>query len=422
MLKLMIADDELYVIEYMKSLLDWESLGISLCGFANDSEEALQIAEREEPDLALLDINMPGMDGLQLTELLKQRFPELVMAFVTGYSEFEYARKALQLGAEEYILKPFSREELENAVLRLKMKIEKRRQERYETKENKKILRENLLRQLLLSPDFLDFRMQEEKMQSLGIQFPYRCCLAAQVELLFKEKTKESDWALWRFSVRNILEEYKPDSDAAIFVIEGEEKRLYLVWNGERESLAKERLRKYFGKIQDIVWELLGFPITVGIGEVKEDLRELYDSRHEALEAVLEQKMYGAGKVYFYEEIQEKKQKPQSRRATEIIRAVEDAVRENYQDSGLNVEKIAEKVYLDASYIRRVFSRYRGQTVVDYLTDYRMEKAKELLEKGELPISQIAEQVGYLDPGYFTKCFKKRYGVTPSNYPVFSHS
>lgn len=422
MLKLMIADDELYVIEYMKTLLDWESLGISLCGFANDSEEALQIAEREEPDLALLDINMPGMDGLQLTELLKQRFPELVMAFVTGYSEFEYARKALQLGAEEYILKPFSREELENAVLRLKMKIEKRRQERYETKENKKILRENLLRQLLLSPDFLDFRMQEEKMQSLGIQFPYRCCLAAQVELLFKEKTKESDWALWRFSVRNILEEYKPDSDAAIFVIEGEEKRLYLVWNGERESLAKERLRKYFGKIQDIVWELLGFPITVGIGEVKEDLRELYDSRHEALEAVLEQKRYGAGKVYFYEEIQEKRQKPQSRRATEIIRAVEDAVRENYQDSGLNVEKIAEKVYLDASYIRRVFSRYRGQTVVDYLTDYRMEKAKELLEKGELPISQIAEQVGYLDPGYFTKCFKKRYGVTPSNYPVFSHS
>ena len=63
-----------------------------------------------------------------------------------------------------------------------------------------------------------------------------------------------------------------------------------------------------------------------------------------------------------------------------------------------------------------------GCTIVDYLTEYRMTMAKQLLEAGGMPVSQVAEQVGYMDPGYFSKCFKKYYGVTPSNYPVFSHS
>ena len=107
MLKLLIADDELYVREYMKTILDWNSLGICVCGCAEDGPEAIEVAENTKPDMAFLDINMPGMDGLTLTETLKEKFPDLVIAFVTGYSEFEYARKALQLGAEEYLLKPF---------------------------------------------------------------------------------------------------------------------------------------------------------------------------------------------------------------------------------------------------------------------------------------------------------------------------
>ena len=106
----------------------------------------------------------------------------------------------------------------------------------------------------------------------------------------------------------------------------------------------------------------------------------------------------------------------------EIIDAVEKEIQKHYQEYDLTVEKIAENVYLDSSYIRRIFSKYKGRTIVDYLTDYRMKEARKLLEKGGIPVGRVAEMVGYTDQGYFSKCFKKYYGMTPSRCPVLSKS
>ena len=207
MLKLLIADDELYVREYMKTILDWNSLGICVCGCAEDGPEAIEVAENTKPDMAFLDINMPGMDGLTLTETLKEKFPDLVIAFVTGYSEFEYARKALQLGAEEYLLKPFSPEELGTAVQRMLLKIKKRREERHESRSDRLVLRENVIHQLLNSGDMNLYESRKKHMETLGIQFPYSDFLAVQMEIQMRENVSEEDWGLWKFSIRNIMEE-----------------------------------------------------------------------------------------------------------------------------------------------------------------------------------------------------------------------
>lgn len=422
MLKLLIADDEAYVREYMKTVLDWESMGITICGCARDSAEAIEIAEKEMPDMALLDINMPEMDGLELTERLLKMAPDLVMAFVTGYSEFEYARKALQLGAEEYILKPFSPEELESAVRRLKMKIEKRVQERCDSRKDREVLRESLLREILTSRDFLNIADWKERMKRVGIRFPYGCFLAAQMEIHFTDQIQEPDLGLWKFSIRNILEEYPVIPDTVLYVADGGAQKISLLMNGTKESLSLLNLKQYFEDVQKAIWEYLKLLVTIGVGETKESLERLYDSVREGEKACRVQEFQGTGKLYFYTEVQAERKKPSSRRAQEIIRAVEEAIRENYQEPDLNVEKIAELVFLDASYIRRIFSKYRGCTVVDFLTEYRMQEAKKLLQAGKLSVSQAAEQVGYMDPGYFTKCFKKHFGVTPSNYLDFSHS
>ncbi len=422
MLKLLIADDEAYVREYMKTVLDWEGLGITICGCARDSAKAIEIAEKEMPDMALLDINMPGMDGLELTEHLLNKSPDMVIAFVTGYSEFEYARKALQLGAEEYILKPFSPEELEGAVRRLKLKIEKRIQERCDSRKDREVLRESLLKEMLSSRDFLNISDWKERMKRIGVECPYGCFLAAWMEIHFTDKVQEPDMGLWKFSICNILEEYPVISETVLYVTDGGTNRIGLLVNGSKESLSLEKLKGYFGDVQKIIWDYLKLLVTIGVGEEKDSLEKLYDSVREAESACKTQELKGTGKLYFYKEVQAERKKPRSRRAEEIISAVEEAVRENYQESDLTVEKIAELVFLDASYIRRIFSKYRGCTVVDFLTEYRMQEAKRLLETGNLSVSQAAEQVGYMDPGYFTKCFKKHFGVTPSNYLDFSHS
>lgn len=525
MLNLLIADDELYVREYMKSVLEWEKLGIRISGCARDSEEALEMARADRPDLALLDINMPGADGLMLTETLKRENPDLVIGFVTGYSEFEYARKALQLGAEEYILKPFSPEELEAAVCRLKMKIQKRAQERHASMEENRVLKENLLRQLLIPKSDLREEQLKVRLKRRGISLPYECFLVVKLDIHFMDPSQENDTELWKFSIRNILEEYQTASGTVQQILDGEEKKTILILNGSRESMEKEKLRQHFGELQKMLWEYLKLYVMAGIGEIKNGLSSLYDSACEADIACQEQYIQGAPEVLFYSEVRttgfyrldmnarileilrrkdktllrkelenvvldmrreqysydysymifggilsiglsflsdmnanitevlgkdfspyrelgkcksaeeckewllkilekivDEFSRTRSRRADEIIQEVEKCVREQYGDYTLTVEKIAESVYLDASYIRRIFSKYMGCTIVDYLTEYRMNRAKKLLETGDMPVSLVAEKVGYMDPGYFSKCFKKYYGVTPSNYPVFSHS
>jgi|GEM_PF-2370237 len=124
MYKVMIADDESWIRRGLKAMIDWERLGLVLDSEAADGLEALQIAERRMPDLLVTDVRMPGIDGLGLAERMLGMSPRLKVLIVSGYDEFEYARKALQLEAVSYILKPINpselNETLERAVRRLK--------------------------------------------------------------------------------------------------------------------------------------------------------------------------------------------------------------------------------------------------------------------------------------------------------------
>lgn len=89
MIKVVIADDEKRFRLYMEKVLDWEALGFTICGIASNGEQVLKIVSEAKPDIALLDINMPKMDGLVLTEKLKTISPDTYVVFITGYSEFE---------------------------------------------------------------------------------------------------------------------------------------------------------------------------------------------------------------------------------------------------------------------------------------------------------------------------------------------
>ncbi|OXS58891.1 hypothetical protein B1A99_13095 [Cohnella sp. CIP 111063] len=124
MYKVMIADDESWIRRGLKAMIDWERLGLVLDNEAADGLEALQLAERRMPDLLVTDVRMPGIDGLGLAERMLGMSPRLKVLIVSGYDEFEYARKALQLEAVSYILKPINpselNETLEKAVRRLK--------------------------------------------------------------------------------------------------------------------------------------------------------------------------------------------------------------------------------------------------------------------------------------------------------------
>ncbi|MBB6734347.1 response regulator [Cohnella zeiphila] len=133
MFKVMIADDESWIRKGLRAMIDWDRLGLAWDGEATDGLEALQMAESRKPDILITDIRMPGLDGLQLAETLTGGSPHLKVLIVSGYGEFEYARKALQLDAVSYILKPIDPEELNRTLERAVGKLETERKERLMT-------------------------------------------------------------------------------------------------------------------------------------------------------------------------------------------------------------------------------------------------------------------------------------------------
>ena len=116
MIKLILADDEPVILRGIKKLVDWERMGISVVGEYEDGRSAMEGILGLKPDIALLDINMPGVDGIEILKNIRRLELGTKVIFVSGFQDFEYARNALTYGAVEYLLKPVILEELIHAI------------------------------------------------------------------------------------------------------------------------------------------------------------------------------------------------------------------------------------------------------------------------------------------------------------------
>ncbi|MFC4597499.1 response regulator [Cohnella hongkongensis] len=106
MKKVMLVDDEIVIRENIRDCVQWEREGFIYCGDASDGEVALPLIEKWEPDILITDIKMPFMNGLELSSIVRKRWPNTKIVILSGHDEFGYARSALQIGVEEYCLKP----------------------------------------------------------------------------------------------------------------------------------------------------------------------------------------------------------------------------------------------------------------------------------------------------------------------------
>lgn len=116
MYKVMIVDDEERIVEGLRTVLDWRKHGCEVVDTACDAKTGAQCIRRHSPDILFMDIQMPEMDGLTMLAGLKGEFPGMQITVLTGYRDFEYAKRALHLGVTRYLLKPSKMSELEEAV------------------------------------------------------------------------------------------------------------------------------------------------------------------------------------------------------------------------------------------------------------------------------------------------------------------
>lgn len=116
MIRMILADDEPVITRGIRRLLDWKMLGIEIIGEYEDGRSALEAIVRERPDIALLDISMPGMSGVEILKECRAMGNGAAVIFISGFQDFEYAKAALEYGAVAYLLKPVIREELLGAI------------------------------------------------------------------------------------------------------------------------------------------------------------------------------------------------------------------------------------------------------------------------------------------------------------------
>jgi len=125
----MIVEDEYLVRQGISSLVDFKKFNMQVIGEAENGLEAWEKIQAECPDIILTDINMPQMNGIKLAQLAREQYPQLHIIFLTGYDDFDYALSAVKLGADDYLLKPFSREDVEAMLIKVKEKLDKEKKQ-----------------------------------------------------------------------------------------------------------------------------------------------------------------------------------------------------------------------------------------------------------------------------------------------------
>lgn len=149
MKSVMIVDDEIHVRSLLKHLIHWEELGLVLKGSYSDGEEIMEALKGESTDIIISDIMMPGMDGIELVQALKPLLPQCRFVFISGHRDFEFARNAVKLGVEDYILKPLNEKEINETLKRVLNKWSS-----HEEKDTAGVILRQKLIEVVTNPEF----------------------------------------------------------------------------------------------------------------------------------------------------------------------------------------------------------------------------------------------------------------------------
>lgn len=301
----LLVDDEEEAIQVIMKKINWEQLGFSVIGFANNGVKALEMVEEFQPDVVVTDIKMPYMDGMELSNRVKAEFPATKILLFTGFDEFEYAKEAIHLEVEEYILKPVNSVELTRIFTELKIKLDQEISE----KRNVEILQNYYMESLpLLQADFysalIEGRVQEEEipryLSDCQISFvgPLFCCLV--IHISSRQAPGDMSPMLLATSVRKQAQERLEEKwQAKSFSYLG---NTVFITQFKNENDVSE-LTDECDRFCKYARRMIGAVVTVGIGQVCKNMMELPRSYSSAWEAVSYRAIYGAAKAINIKEI-----------------------------------------------------------------------------------------------------------------------
>ena len=307
MLKIFLAEDEVVVRETIKRMIPWEELGFELVGEAADGEMALPLLIRQQPDLLITDIKMPFMDGLTLARLAKKEIPGLKVVILSGYDDFNYAKQAIGIGVEDYLLKPITKNALIERLseIRSRYEHEKTQKEYYE-----KFQREMQAYEKNSSRDFfealvggsMDMMEVYKRAEKLGLDI----VAEAYNVLIFTMNCDEDfsgqrdEYSSWEAESLELLENFFAGHSSAM-LFRSNIFSYGVLLKGQRETI-EENTRACVDEIRKILSRQDGRrEWFLAVGQSVERLSQIQKSYHTASRAFSQRYLYDENILYYNE-------------------------------------------------------------------------------------------------------------------------
>lgn len=425
--------------------------------------EALEQISFIRPDLIFLDIRMPEIDGLELLQQLKTTYPFMHVVIISGYDDFEYARRALQWGATDYLLKPADRKQLKANVDRVKQEHERVFRQQFELLESKHPHRLLRFKDLTLYNLSLWFNERQRK----------TALFAAESQQQVDELMRSPQQLLFAFSTANGVKGVVARAESPVEGDGFSEREQCLPYLAARISLVEQRL--FFGSESgsvrrtdpaaaqqaQLLRRRMISAVVKGEDEVLEAVLDnwfvclvsmtLPDLRRECAQLIAavdggmtrqeqevlvldeESLYYWHAWVSDYQSWEELKEGvsqlviggvtalhslSRQAEASQGMSWFEQAVKllEQSTDPDISLESVAEAVNVHPVTLSRMFKQQMGVTFVRYLTARKLQLASELLLTTDKRINDISDEIGYSDYRYFRTLFKKEFGHSPSEH------
>lgn len=521
--KLLLVEDEYLTREGIVEEIPWRDIGISQVVQAVNGFQGIELSVALKPDIVLADVRMPGMNGVEMAFEIRKLFPDCKIIFMSGYSDKEYLKAAIELKAISYVEKPLNIQELKNVLAKTaalcQEEIKKQQKELANIQKLKVSIpyMKNEIALQLINKN-ADYALLDKNLSLLDMKIPQGSnfiTLIADMEIKNHDNNRTGSQIRWKVypMIKELLTDcmlsgiyaFKSDKCLIIHLIMPNNMPIEKV----DENFCKSLCDRLSPEIQT----------SIAMGSIVHDMRELHRSYDDAVSA-MQRFFYNNGKStvmapvkgllsyraeegifdsfsgilsqeskvqvemmvkklcidigkydntpinytkgIFYELLLrlESFMKERGLSVSDspvnmeflwenilriktlkeledfFIAKVNDAfsllaeknknsstvsfimkfIHNNYSDELLSIKTISEKSGLSLAYICTLFKEETGKTINQYLTDYRMNKAKELLRDKMLKVNDIASRIGYCDGNYLAKTFRKVTGMSPSDY------
>lgn len=441
MIKVLIVDDERTIREGIFKIIDWDALKIEVVGLAEHGKKALEMIKAKQVDIIITDIRMPLMDGIALLETVKENYPDIHTIIISGYDDFEYAQKAINLGADGYILKPIEPEKLINMLEKTKLIIETKRENQREKLQlnktvikSKKAMEEKWFRNLIygqIDEDGIGVLLDElksyKKFAVVVVQIDDFYFITQDMDVNQLSLLKQSFFEI-------IVKNLESNKNTMSFKSSVDEYTICMF--GTNAGQLKNQIEDFIKKVRgDLNNE--NYTVTIGIGRIYNEVKKISNSFSEAMESLNYKFVLGKSKdIYFIETLDESNNKFiltdfSEEELLESIRLCDKEILktkmneliqyiDKYKINYFYVQIIVRSVYVKALNILSDISSSIEEVFFEPLEVYedilKYQTAKEMLIELQNKLIEIIEYINFYNSGKLNIIIQRSKDYINKNY------